>query len=55
MVHIIRKNSTKKELETVFEKLRNRKPSKSLLKHFGKATEKIDGLEFQKKVRDEWN
>ena len=61
MYIIIPKNATKAQIKKMiaeFEKKRRRKikgTKRNLLKHFGSNPSEIDGLEFQKKVRNEWD
>jgi hypothetical protein len=45
---------TKEKVLNAIDKLSKDKPRKTLRKHFGKLKRDIDGLEYQKKVRDEW-
>jgi hypothetical protein len=54
MVVILKKSSSKKELDDLLKKLKVGKPFDSK-KHLGKLKINIDGLEYQKAVRDEWN
>jgi hypothetical protein len=62
MTIVIPKNATKAEVKKAiaeFEKKRMIKKNKSgngnVLKHFGSNPAEVDGLEFQKKVRSEWD
>lgn len=62
MYIIIPKNATKAQVKKMiaeFEKKRNRRKTKTakgkLSKHFGSNPSEVDGLEFQKKVRAEWD
>lgn len=52
-VNIIKKN-TKKEVEKLLKKAAKKRKG-NLKKHFGVNPNEIDGLEFQKKVRSEWD
>lgn len=50
-------NPTKAEIEKALEALKAQaKPSgkKSIEKHFGSLQRGIDGLEFQKEIRNDW-
>ena len=52
------KNATKKQVKAALEKLERalRKERKgNISRHFGVCKSKVDGLEFQKKVRSEWD
>jgi len=46
-------NPTKKELEE-FKKKLEKLPGKKASKHFGKMKWPMDGLEYQKMMRNEW-
>lgn len=48
------KNPTKKQLEEVKKKIKNL-PRKNIAKHFGALKRGIDGLEYQKSIRNEWD
>ncbi len=48
------KNATKEQLEEIKKKIENL-PRKNIAKHFGSLKRGIDGLEYQKKLRDEWD
>lgn len=57
MVTTIKKGATKEEIITFFEKLtKNLQPKKSFdaFKFCGTIDFKEDGLEIQKRLRDEW-
>lgn len=54
MTIIIKKNSTIKEVKNSLKKI-IKTEKKGLRKHFGKSENHIDAVEFQKKIRDEWN
>jgi len=43
------------DLLGMFGKKINNKGQRSLAKHFGKLKRDIDGLEYQKSVRSEWD
>ncbi len=45
---------TKEKVQKAIEQLSNEGNKQSLRKHFGKLKREIDGLEYQKKMRDEW-
>ncbi len=52
------KTATKKQIKAALEKLAKdlRKKGKgNISRHFGTCKSKVDGLEFQKKVRSEWD
>lgn len=62
MTVLIPKNATNAEVKkaiAAFEKKRKRKKGRTgkgnVAKHFGVCKSEIDGLEFQKKVRSEWD
>lgn len=46
-------NPTEKELEELKKMIENL-PRKNASKHFGKMKWPMDGLEFQKMIRNEW-
>lgn len=50
----IPKNPTKEQLEEVKKKIQYF-PRENASKHFGKMKWPIDGLEYQKMMRNEWN
>jgi len=50
----IPKNPTKKELGKIKEKI-EKLPRKNIGKHFGKLKRPMDGLEYQKMIRNEWS
>lgn len=54
MVVVINKNTTKEDLSKAISNLRKR-PQKGLRKFYGKLQRDIDGLVFQKTIRDEWD
>ena len=45
---------TKEKVLEAIDKLSKDKPRKTLKQHFGKLKRNLDGLDYQKKVRDEW-
>lgn len=55
MTVVIDKKLSIKEIKLVLKNLVDSRKPKSLKKHFGLSKEKIDAIEFQKKVRDEWS
>lgn len=55
MTITINKKLSKAELNRLLAKFIKKPEKKGLFQFFGKAVEKIDALEFQKKARDEWN
>ena len=54
MVLILKKSATKKDLDELLNKLKVGRPFNAK-KHLGKLKMNIDGLEYQKAVRNEWN
>lgn len=50
----IPKNATKKQLMAIRKKIESM-PKKSMKKHFGKMKWPMDGLAYQKELRNEWN
>jgi hypothetical protein len=57
---VIAKHSSKKEVKAALEKMQKhiagKKRRKGNVAHlFGSCKSEVDGLEFQKKVRGEWN
>ena len=55
MTILVTKKLTKKELKEAITEMLERKQKIGLKKFFGTAVDKIDAVEFQRKVRDEWN
>lgn len=55
MTVIITSKITDKEIKKAIKVMLVNRKKKSLKKFFGTAVEKIDGVEFQKKLRDEWD
>jgi hypothetical protein len=45
---------TKEKVQQAIEQLNNAGTNKSLKKHFGKLKRNLDGVNYQKQVRDEW-
>ncbi len=45
---------TKEKVQKAIEQLSAENNKKSLKKHFGKLKRGIDGLDYQKKMRDAW-
>ena len=45
---------TKEKVQQAIEQLSKESGKKSLRKHFGTLKRNLDGLEYQKQVRDEW-
>ncbi len=50
----IAKSSTAKQLEDALKKLESSSKGIDLDKYFGKINFEVDGLTYQKKVRNEW-
>ena len=58
MIFVLEENEvTHENLVAILEKLGKKKSEgkKSLAKHFGKLKRGIDGVEYQKAVRSEWD
>jgi len=59
MIVVLKENEvTRENLEAAlkkFGKTRNSENKKTLAKHFGKLKRGIDGVEYQKAVRSEWD
>lgn len=55
MVIEIKRPFTKKKVEKALARAVSVKRKKTLRKHFGKLKRGLDGLAYQKKLRDEWN
>ncbi|MCU0341772.1 MAG: hypothetical protein MUE30_18005 [Spirosomaceae bacterium] len=53
MTIVVSKDMSKDAVQDVLKGFK--KDTKSLKKHFGKLKRSIDGLEYQKEVRNEWN
>jgi hypothetical protein len=45
---------TKEKVQQAIEQLSRETGKKSLRKHFGKLKRNLDGLDYQKQVRNEW-
>lgn len=45
---------TKEKVQKAIDQLSKDAPKKTLKEHFGKLKRNIDGLDYQKKMRDEW-
>jgi hypothetical protein len=45
---------TKEKVQEAIDKLSKENDKKSLRRHFGKLKRNLDGLGYQKQVRDEW-
>jgi hypothetical protein len=45
---------TKEKVQQAIEQLSKGTEKKSLRKHFGKLKRNLDGLDYQKQVRNEW-
>lgn len=54
MVVVIDKNTSKDDLHQAISRLRKH-PQKGLRKFYGKLKRDIDGLDYQKKIRNEWD
>ena len=58
MTVIIKRSATRKEIKEAFKKVENAKNAikgKGNISHlFGSNPNEVDGLEFQKKARNEW-
>ena len=54
MVVIIKADSSEGEIKKALLKLKKKRKPFTAAKHFGKLDWKIDGLEFQRKMRNEW-
>ncbi len=48
------KNATKEQLDEIRKRI-EMLPRKNIAKHFGALKRGIDGLEYQKKMRNEWD
>jgi hypothetical protein len=53
-VIVIPKKASKKKVKEILEKVESLKKGK-MAKHFGALKRGINALEYQKKLRDEWN
>ena len=55
MVIEIKKDTPTKDVKKILASLKNKKaPKKDISQFFGKVPDLIDGLDFQKKARNEW-
>lgn len=52
MTFVIKNTTSNKVINEIIESLKTMKPSKGLRKHFGALKRGIDGLEYQKKIRN---
>lgn len=50
----LNKNSTRQQLDNALKKIHPKKREINLDKYFGKIKFGMDGLDYQKKVRNEW-
>lgn len=55
MTLVIDKKLSLKEIKTALERIVKAKKTTGLKKHFGLSKNEIDALDFQKKIRNEWN
>ena len=55
MTVIVNNKITDKEIKKAIKEMLVSTKKKSLKKFFGTAVDKIDAVEFQKKLRDEWD
>lgn len=55
MTVIIRKKTTKKEIETLLQQFKKKRSKKSLRSVYGIYKVKGDAVELQKKMRNEWD
>lgn len=46
---------TKEKVQAAIDQLNKDGEKKSVRKHFGKLKRGLDGLSYQRQVRDEWN
>jgi len=51
---VINHNSSRKELDEALAKISKKPKGIDLKKYFGKVKFKMDGLEYQKQIRNEW-
>lgn len=52
MTVVIKNTTSNKAINGIIESLKIKEPSKGLRKHFGALKRGIDGLEYQKKIRN---
>ena len=55
MTLVIDKKLSLKEIKTALEQIVKAKKTTGLKKHFGLSKNEIDALDFQNKIRNEWN
>jgi len=58
MIIELPKNATKKQVQAAIKKIQKslqKNGRGNISKHFGVCKSEVDGLEFQKKIRSEWN
>jgi len=56
MVIYIKKGDSQKDIESALKRLKNKKRKPKLAEFYGKLPGVFgDGLEYQKKIRDEWD
>jgi hypothetical protein len=55
MTVIVNNTTSEKKIEEIIQKIKTQNPQKGLRKHFGALKREIDGLEYQKKIRNEWD
>lgn len=55
MIIEIKRPVTKKKVVEALARATSTKKKKTLRKHFGSLKRGLDGLAYQKKVRDEWD
>jgi hypothetical protein len=54
MIIEIKKPVSKQKVTEIFARISNEGKRKSLRKHFGKLKRNLDGVTYQKKMRNEW-
>lgn len=54
MVVRIKKTTKKEEIDKLLKKLKTKRKKVNLDKYFGKINFGMDGLTYQKKIRNEW-
>lgn len=54
MIIEIKKPVTKEKVNQAIKRISKEGKKKSLRKHFGKLKRGVDGMTYQKQVRDEW-
>lgn len=55
MTAIIKNTTPEKERVAIIERVKKQKNPKSLRKHFGLLKRQLDGMEYQKQLRNEWD